>query len=324
MDSIRKKKLAMVTVVYWLLLGYILAALVWWFIALSRQNHQAALYKLVELKADDPEYLQKIDLATNEEKRKQTQYILEGLTFLGVIVIGAVFVYRVARRQIKMAQQQQNFMMAITHELKTPIAVAKLNLETLQKHKLDEARQQKLIQSTLHEANRLNTLTNNILISSQLEAGGYTEVKEELDFSLLVSGSLHDFQRRFPERIFESRIEEDIDINGDAVLLQILVNNLLDNAIKYSPPSMPVRLELSKQGATIRLVVADQGPGIPDAEKKNIYQRFYRIGNEQVRKTTGTGLGLYLCKKIANDHAADISVTNNHPSGSTFTVLFKI
>ena len=72
-------------------------------------------------------------------------------------------------------------MMAITHELKTPIAVAKLNLETLQKHKLDELKQQRLIQMTLQETNRLNALTNNILISSQLEGGGYKLVEEELD-----------------------------------------------------------------------------------------------------------------------------------------------
>jgi signal transduction histidine kinase len=93
-----------------------------------------------------------------------------------------------------MAQQQQNFMMAITHELKTPIAVAKLNLETLLKHKLDDSKQQKIIQMTLQETNRLNALTNNILISSQLEGEGYQSAKEELDLSyspiiaLMISG----------------------------------------------------------------------------------------------------------------------------------------
>src|SRR5580765_7492926 len=134
-----------------------------------------------------------------------------------------------------MTQQQQNFMMAITHELKTPIAVAKLNLETLQKHKLEENKQQKLIQATLQEANRLNTLTNNILISSQLEGGGYELAKEELDFSLLAATCMLDFHNRFPGRKSETAIEEDTDIKGDALLLQILVNNLLENAVKYSP-----------------------------------------------------------------------------------------
>ncbi|MFX9696122.1 histidine kinase dimerization/phospho-acceptor domain-containing protein, partial [Acinetobacter baumannii] len=80
----------------------------------------------------------------------------EGVTFLALIIIGAVFVFRATRRQLKLSQQQQNFMMAVTHELKTPIAITQLNLETLQKRKLEEDKQQKLISNTLQEARRLN------------------------------------------------------------------------------------------------------------------------------------------------------------------------
>ncbi|MEO5595034.1 MAG: ATP-binding protein [Chitinophagaceae bacterium] len=324
MDILKKKRLAVITIVYWFLLLYIIAALIWWFIALQQQSHQMAVYKLMELKAEDPAYLQKIDLVTAEEKRKNAQFIGEGSIFLLVILIGAVFVYRAVRRQIKMAQQEQNFMMAITHELKTPIAIAKLNLETLQKHKLEEGKQQKLIHATLQEANRLNTLTNNILISSQLEGGGYKFLKEDLNFSSLTANCVQDFHSRFPERKLESEIDEDIDIRGDSLLLQILVNNLLDNAIKYAPKESTIQLSLQKKGTHVFLKCADKGPGIADEEKKKVFERFYRIGNEQVRKTKGTGLGLYLCKKIALDHNAGISVTNNHPEGSIFTVDFYL
>jgi two-component system, OmpR family, sensor histidine kinase CiaH len=324
MNIFKNKRLAVATVVYWFLLLYIIAALVWWFIALQQQNHQMALYKLLELKADDPAYLEKVQNITDEEERKKSQYTGEGSFFLFFTLVGAVFIYRAVRKQIKMTQQQQNFMMAITHELKTPIAVAKLNLETLQKHKLEESKQQKLIGATLEEANRLNTLTNNILISSQLEAGGYELSEEELDFSSLVSSCVKDFCRRFPERKMEISIEPDVDLNGDALLLQILVNNLLENAVKYSPKETHIAVSLSKSNKIALLKITDEGPGIPDAEKKKIFERFYRIGNEQVRKTKGTGLGLYLCKKIAADHNADISVTNNHPAGSIFTVYFRL
>ncbi|MEO6315444.1 MAG: ATP-binding protein [Chitinophagaceae bacterium] len=324
MGILKKKRLAVATLGYWVLLLYIIAALIWWFIALQQQNHQMAVYKLMELKADDPAYLQKIDKITLEEQRKAARNVGEGSSFLLVILIGAVFVYRVVRTQIKMAQQQQNFMMAITHELKTPIAIAKLNLETLQKHKLEEGKQQKLISATLQEANRLNTLTNNILVSSQLEGGGYKLLKEELDFSSLTINCVQDFHTRFPERKLNSTIAEDIDISGDLLLLQILINNLLDNAVKYAPKASTIQLSLHQNAKDVLLTCADEGPGIPDEEKKKIFERFYRIGNEQVRKTKGTGLGLYLCKKIAMDHKADISVTNNHPTGSIFTVHFYI
>jgi signal transduction histidine kinase len=324
MSIFKKKSLVIATTVYWFLLVYIIAALVWWFIALQQQSHQMAVYKLLELKADDPAWMQKSEAITEEEKRKNAQYIGEGSAFLLVILIGAVFVYRAVRRQLTMTQQQQNFMMAITHELKTPIAVAKLNLETLQKHKLEENKQQKLIQATLQEANRLNTLTNNILISSQLEGGGYELAREELDFSLLAATCMQDFHNRFPDRKIETAIEEDTDVKGDALLLQILVNNLLENAVKYSPKETTIFFSVAKKHTEAILQVKDEGPGIADEEKKKVFERFYRIGNEQVRKTTGTGLGLYLCKKIALDHNADISVTNNHPTGSIFTVHFRL
>ncbi|HMC85196.1 MAG TPA: ATP-binding protein [Chitinophagaceae bacterium] len=320
----KKKRLEVATIAYWLLLFYIIAALIWWFIALQQQSHQTALYKLEELKAGDPAFLQKVEAVTAEEKRKNAQYIGEGFAFLLVILIGALYVYRAVRRQIKMTLQQQNFMMAITHELKTPIAIAKLNLETLHKHTLDQSKQQKLLLATLQEVNRLNTLTNNILVSSQLEDGGYKLLKEELDLSLLTANCVQDFHSRFADRKMNSAVEEDIDISGDALLLQIMINNLLDNAVKYAPKESRINFSLYKNALGIFLKCADEGPGIADEEKNKVFDRFYRIGNEQVRKAKGTGLGLYLCKKIAADHNADISVTNNHPAGSIFTVHFYL
>ena len=145
MKMLLKRKLAIATTVYWFLLLYIIAALLFWFFSLMHQNQQMSHFKLMQLKADDPAFLSKVSSITEEERKKEFQYIGEGTTFLALILVCAGFLYRSVRRQFKMAQQQQNFMMAITHELKTPIAVAKLNLETLLKHKLDESKQQKLL-----------------------------------------------------------------------------------------------------------------------------------------------------------------------------------
>jgi two-component system, OmpR family, sensor histidine kinase CiaH len=324
MNVFKRKSLTVVTIVYWFLLMYIIAGMVWWFIALQQQHHQMTIFKLQELRTEDPAFQQKSFAITEEEKRKQAQYLGEGATFLLLILLGAVFIYRAVRRELKITQQQQNFMMAVTHELKTPIAVTKLNLETLQKHKLDESKQQKLVQATLQEANRLSALANNILISAQLEDEGYKMSREELDLSLLLTSSLQEFHRRFPERKTTTSIEEDVDISGDPLLLEILVNNLLENAVKYSPKEGVIHCSLFKKGKSVILEVADEGPGVPEDEKKKIFERFYRAGNEAVRKTKGTGLGLYLCKKIALDHKADISVTNNTPTGSIFAVHFML
>lgn len=323
MRIFKKKGLAIVTFVYWFLLLYMVAALVYWFIVLYQQNRQMTGFKLLQVKGYDAASLNTIGAIVKEEQRKTTQYISEGAAFLLVIMIGAVFVYRAVRRQFRVSQQQQNFMMAITHELKTPIAITKLNLETLHKHKLDEQKQQKLLLMTLQETERLNALANNILISSQLEGGGYNVSKEELDLSSLAAGCVHDFMHRFPQHQWDVDIQPDLAITGDTLLLQIMINNLLDNAIKYAPKESAIVFRLKKMSGRIALNVIDKGPGIPDNEKKKIFDRFYRMGNESVRTTKGTGLGLYLCRKIAADHHADIAVTDHETSGSNFTILFR-
>lgn len=324
MDVFTKKRLVIASVVYWLLLAYIVIALVWWFIALEKQNHRMADYKISELKMDDPAFQTKYQVITDERHIKDVQYIGEGAIFLVVILIASIFVYHAVRRQIRLQSQQENFMMAITHELKTPIAIAKLNLETLLKYSLSEEKKQKMLQATLQETNRLNTLASNILVSSQLEGGRYRISKEDLDLSDLVKTAFNDFRNRFPDRQWQSEIEPEIDINGDSLLLQILVNNLLENATKYSPKEGIITCKLTQKNKTILFQVTDEGAGIPDDEKKRIFEKFYRIGNETTRTTKGTGLGLYLCKKIVEDHSGHIKVADNLTRGSNFMVSFTV
>ena len=321
-----RKQLQRATLVYWVLLIYILAALVWWFISLENQSRAITdlQYKNLSLQTNmSPQAKQEAVYKIDSDSRRNTnKYIGEGVTFLILIVIGAFFIYRSVRRQFILQAQQQNFMMAVTHELKTPISVARLNLETLQKYQLDPEKQKKLIRMTIDETSRLNFLTNNILVASQLEGGGYQSSMEELNLSDLLKDCMREFRNRFPDRIFIESIEPDMEIKGDALLLQMMINNLLENAIKYSPKETCVNASLDKTGKAIQLQISDQGIGIPEQERKNIFKKFYRIGNEATRKTQGTGLGLYLCRSIAGYHKADITMTDNKPRGSSFTVIF--
>ena len=324
-----KTKLRIITIIYWTLLFYVVAALIWWFISLERQNQSMASLKFETLLSKAINYspgqlMQEQDAIRFETRRNTLKYVAEGITFLILILIGAWFVYRSVRRQFRLQQQQQNFMMAVTHELKTPISVTTLNLETLQKYHLDPEKQKKIIQTTLMETSRLNTLTNNILISSQIEGDGYPFTKDELDLSDLMKDCLQEYKTRYPERVFIEEIEPEVEIVGDPLLLQMMINNLLENAIKYSPKEKPITLMLQKNDQSVILSMKDEGEGIPDDEKKKVFDKFYRIGNEFTRKTQGTGLGLYLCRKIAADHNADITVTNNIPVGSIFTINFHL
>lgn len=329
MNTAEKRKLFWASGVFWFLLAYIIAALVWWFISLQKQNlylqdlEVQLLQQTINPQQQPLQYAQELERLHEEEQRNLTKYVGEGFTFLALILISAAFIYRSVSRQFKVQQQQQHFMMAVTHELKTPIAVTKLNLETLKKHHLEDSKREWIIKATLEETNRLNDLTNNILLSSQLEGKSYRMAWEELNFSDLVANTLQEFRNRFPQRALQASIEEDCELNGDPLLLKILVNNLLENAHKYAPAGTPVFCRVSKNQHTTELQVTDEGPGIPAAEKKKIFDKFYRIGDENTRYTKGTGLGLYLCKKIATDHRGTIAVTDNSPKGSIFTVRFK-
>jgi two-component system, OmpR family, sensor histidine kinase CiaH len=317
----KSKKLRSIFILFWILLAYILAALIWWFIALNRQNKLMTKYEMEQLQPTDKNYQAKYNEIKSLEKRKTAQYLGEGITFFLLIIAGAVFVFRAVRRELRISQEQQNFMIAITHELKTPISVARLNLETMQKRKLDETQQQRLIQTTLEETNRLNALCNNMLLSSQIEAGGYRITNEETNISELIGKCVQDFITRYPQQKIEPDIAPDIFINGDRLLLQMLANNLIDNAIKYGAKDLPVTVLLREENEKIIFQVKDHGKGIAAEEKDKIFNKFYRVGNSATRAAKGTGLGLYLTKKISKQHNANISVTDNNPSGAIFTVM---
>ncbi len=319
----QKKKIQFVFIIYWVLLAYIIAALVFWFTALNKQNVQMASYKIERLNINAISYSADIIQIEAEKKRKLAQYIGEGATFLGLILAGAIFIFRAVRRQLRETKEQQNFMMAITHELKTPIAVTKLNLETLQKRALTEQQQQRLIHTSLIEANRLDNLCNNLLLSSQLESKAYRMIQERLNYSALVEEVLLEFKQRYPNVPITESLEKDYIVFADDFLLRMVIHNLLDNAVKYGD-KQPIELRLSDDGKNCLLSVIDAGAGIANEEKDKIFQKFYRVGNDATRAAKGTGLGLYLCRRIIETHSGKVHLTDGEQTGSIFTISLPL
>lgn len=320
----QKTKLVAITAFYWFLLLYILAALTWWFIALEKQNDVMMNVRIAELHPADPAYKTKLAAIYEIRQRKQTQYIGEGVTFLVLILVGAVFVYRSIFREIKYSRLQQNFMMAITHELKTPIAVAQLNLETMQKRKLDEEKQSRMLSSVLKEVNRLNELCDNILYTTQIDSGKRYFTTEQIHLSDLTEAFVAQIKQRYNSSQLISSIEPDIMVKGDEMALQLLFSNLIENAFKYGGKEKPVSIDLKTENQTACLTIADEGPGIPDEEKTRVFEKFYRIGNEATRTSKGTGLGLYLCKRIVIRHNGKIGIYNNQPTGTVVKVSLPL
>jgi len=322
--AIKINKLKLVSLIYWVFLTYMIAAFIWWYVSLEKQNNEIAAIKFQSIQLNDPSIAVKTQSIQDFQIRKKKQFIGEGLTFLILFLVGAIYVYRSLLKQLRYADQQQNFMMAVTHELKTPIAISHLNIETLLKRELDTPQQVKLLEATLKETKRLDNLSTNILLTSQLDMGKYEANKQLLDFSELLRQTIKSFQERYPTRICNTVIEDNLHLQGEPLLIQLLINNLIDNAHKYAPISEPIYISLNLHDNKIQLMVKDLGPGIEDISKNKVFEKFYRIGDETTRSTKGSGLGLYLCKKITAFHNATIHLTNNLPTGSIFTVNFFI
>jgi two-component system, OmpR family, sensor histidine kinase CiaH len=312
-------------IIFWGLLIYITAALIWWFLLLTKQNNELTKTDLRELRLTQDSVKNPIDFSLKKQeiiykqKLRNKTYIAEGLTFLVVIIVGAILVFRLALKQFKLANQQQNFMMAVTHELKTPIAVAQINLQTLRKHQLQQEKQHQIIDNTLKETKRLDQLASNILIASKLDGGGYTKIEDDILVDKLVLERMQSFETNYPNYNFETDVKEECTIQGDQFLFQILVDNLISNAIKYSKPNTRISAQVFKNGFAIK----DQGQGIPLKERKKVFEKFVRLGNEDTRNTKGTGIGLYLCNRIVKDLKGSITINDNTPNGSIFTIIFK-
>jgi len=315
--------LVWVRIIYWLFLTYMVAAFIWWYVALVKQNDLLTATKIETLKAKGTIDQQQIASIEAFATRKTKQYIGEGLTFLLLFLLGAIYVYRSLLKQLKYSTLQQNFMMAVTHELKTPIAVTQLNLETIVKRDLQPAQQQHLIENTLKETKRLDALCNNILLASKFEMGQYENSKQVVDLSTIAIQCIQSFEERYANRKCIPSIDTGIQLQGEPLLLQLMLNNLLDNANKYADPETPIYIDLHQNGTSIELTVKDQGIGVALEERTKVFDKFYRVGAEQTRSTKGTGLGLYLCKKIVTFHGGAIFVKPNQPKGSIFVVQLK-
>lgn len=317
------------TIAYTLLFVYVIAAILFWGYSLEKQKDvvyqlEKTILENSKLKISDHQYNDELKSIEEKRIRRTKQYYGEGSTFLLIILLSAGIVYYAYYRQLKLSQLQQNFMLSITHELKTPIAGIKLNMQTMQKRKLDEETNKELIKSSVLETNRLNDLCNNILISTQLENKRKVMFADEINLTNLVKEEIEEFKTRYPTLIINSLFQvDDFNFKGESTLWKVVISNLIENARKYSPSDEPIEIGISKENNNVKLSIKDKGVGISDAEKLKIFQKFYRIGNENTRNSKGTGLGLYIVKKIVTLYKYDISVKNNSPKGSIFEVLFS-
>jgi two-component system, OmpR family, sensor histidine kinase CiaH len=312
-------------ILYTLIFAYVIAALLFWYNSLQKQNAKMLakdkeIFMLTQQGKPnaDVAYSQMLD----RYNRKRIQYIGEGSFFLILLVIGGVIVYLTFRKKLQLSSQQQNFMLSVTHELKSPLAGIKLSLETLKKRKLNEEQTGKLLDNSVYETDRLNELCNNILLSTQLDGKQYMPKKSEWDIRDLLNQCVDNFINRYPNNIFEKHIYINNGLYmGDHFLMSMIINNLIENAYKYAGKYGAIIIDAYESGADFVIQVIDNGPGIAATEKKKIWQKFYRTGNEHTRNTKGTGLGLHIVKRAIEYHGGNISMEDNKPKGNIAIIV---
>lgn len=245
----------------------------------------------------------------------------EGVVFFILLAIGFRYIQRTVSRELAMARKEKNFLLSVTHELKTPIAAVKLFLETLQSRQLSEEKRLDLLQQSVQETKRLQSLTENILMAARLDGSKEAIISTDVLLSDLIKREVQRFEKLYGVSI-QCSIASEIKVKGDEQMLSVLIGNLLDNALKYGA-NKTVEVELIRSGDQLLLSVSDRGPGIPVGEEKRIFEKFYRVGNEETRTSKGTGLGLFIVEAVSRMHGADVSAINRPGGGAVFTVKFK-
>lgn len=250
--------------------------------------------------------------------------ISEGLIFLAIFVMAVIHLKRHLDRERYYHQQQQNFLLSVTHELKSPLASIKLYLQTILKRDLDREQQQVFLANSLKDIERLDYLVENVLLATKLESRSFSLPKEDFNLTELIEGVVERLQKSAckSQQVIAADLQEDVILRADKFAITNVVTNLIENAIKYSPPCANINVKLYKSDSKVYFTVEDFGEGISDEDKKLIFNKFYRVGNEATRKTKGTGLGLYIVKTVLQKHQAVIRVKDNSPKGSIFEVIF--
>lgn len=253
--------------------------------------------------------------------RKSMAWLGEGIAIglITLIIVCAMYVY--IDRILRFNLQKTNFMMAVTHELKTPIAAAKLAIETVIRNKNKES-QDRVLEISKKNIDRLSGMMERVLLATQFENSLPVPQKKWESCQEIIQSALVDCQFSNEEILkINLAIPSNFLIYCDISMMKIAFINLFTNSIKYSEPNcVNVFVRAVTNHDQCQIHVTDQGIGIPVADRTRIFEKFYRVGNEKTRSRPGSGLGLYLVKQILQLHGSKIEVLANHPKGSTFVI----
>lgn len=291
-------------------------ALLWWSFLLFKKNTQT--YQL-----EKQLYPTEIEQIESKYERQKIMIIGESVFFGLALILGIYFINNAYSREVSTSKKQNNFLLSVTHELKSPLSSIKLILQTFQKRKLDESQNAELTSNALSEVIRLEDMVNNLLLATKIDHH-YQYNFEEQNIVKLIKERIKVSNIKYPNRAIILDCEESLMAHVDKEAFTSLLDNLIENAIKYSPKEKEITISAEAENTQMSLRVADLGMGIPENEKTKVLEKFYRIGNENTRKSKGSGLGLYIVKEIVKKHQGKIQILNNKPQGTVIAISLPI
>jgi len=248
-----------------------------------------------------------------------------GIILLAFILVGLYVIFIYWKRQSRLYAEQKTFISQITHELKSPLASIQLHLQTIRLRKPPPEKLERFLDTMLADTDRLNNLISNFLMAAKLEQRQMSGQLPVIDFSIFVSKCLEQLKKQLPPGVnISADIEPDINVAADTEGMEMVIRNLLENAVLYSPASPEVSVSLKSSGKTCHLAFQDNGRGIDAREFKNIFRMFYRV-RQSGENIKGTGLGLYIVKSVIRRHNGKTSVLSRGiGQGSTFTITLPV
>jgi signal transduction histidine kinase len=246
-----------------------------------------------------------------------------GAVFFAFLLAGVVLYLIWIIQNINLNRRQSNFIDAVTHELKTPIASLKLYLQTLNRRDVEGPQRQQLYSTMMQDVDRLDRLINQLLDVARLQRDQQDLASKEWVSLRTVTQECVDRmakQHSLSQEVFQVSIE-DSQVLAHKIDIDVLLGNLLDNAIKYSSDEPHIEVRITFQNQSALIAISDNGPGVPRHLRRKIFSRFYRAGDELERRKPGVGLGLFLVRSIVERLKGSITVSEriNQP-GATFLV----
>jgi signal transduction histidine kinase len=256
---------------------------------------------------------------------REVVLLVLGIIFFALIITGLILNTIFLVREIRRSEQHDAFLNAVTHELKTPIASLKLYLDTLKSRDVTEAKRREFYEVMTADSDRLLNTVEQVLQASRTREAGRVMDVDELKVGDVIRDAIAAVLARYNLNEAVIRFTETgaLETLGDREELYTAFLNLLDNAVKYSPEEkkISVRAKPSATGTKIDIVVRDNGVGIPPADLKRVFKRFYRVPGSASRSIKGTGLGLFIVEAIVKRHGGRIRAeSKGEGRGTTFFI----